>query len=161
MAPVLPLPVPDPPVPDPPVRPDITAAVRRGASQLLLDHGHLPVWEFTLANGRRADICAVGPRGQIVIVEVKSSVEDFRADTKWPLYAPFCDSFYFAVAPGFPQDLLPPGPGLIVADGFGAEIIRCAPARDLAGARRRAVTLALLRHSAAREASRLLGRQGL
>jgi hypothetical protein len=154
MAPVLPL-----PVPDPPVRPDVTASVRRGASQLLLDHGHLPVWEFTLANGRRADICAVGPRGEIVIVEVKSSPEDFRADAKWPQYEPFCDSFYFAVAPGFPQGLLPEGVGLIVADTFGAEIVRCAPSHALAAARRKALTLALLRHSAAREAARLLARQ--
>jgi hypothetical protein len=153
MAPVLPL-----PVPDPPVRPDVTASVRRGASQLLLDHGHLPVWEFTLSNGRRADICAVGPRGEIVIVEVKSSAEDFKADAKWPQYGPFCDSFYFAVAPGFPQALLPPDVGLIVADSFGAEIIRCAQPHALAAARRRVITLALLRHSAAREATRLLAR---
>ena len=155
MAPVLPL-----PVPDPPVRPEVTAAVRRGASQLLLDHAYLPVWEFTLANGRRADICAIGPRGEISIVEVKSSVEDFKADDKWPHYEPFCDSFYFAVPPGFPMSLLPDGPGLIVADAFGAEIVRPAPLHLLAGARRKAVTLAFARHAAARGAACMLGRPG-
>ena len=94
--------------------------VTRGAARLWLQLGYAPVLEAPLPNGRRADVMALGRRGEIVIVEVKSSLEDFRTDAKWREYQPFCDSFYFAVTPEFPREVLPPGPGLIVADGFGA-----------------------------------------
>lgn len=140
----------DLPEPAAPVRPEVTVAVRAGATRLLIHHGHAPVWEFALANGRRADICGVDPRGEVAIVEVKSGVEDFRADGKWPDYEPYCDRFYFAVAPAFPQELLPGHCGLIVADAFGAEIIRPAPLHALAPARRKAMLVSLARHAAFR-----------
>jgi len=78
-----------------------------------------------IKNGRRADIMALGPRGQIAIAEVKSSLEDFRTDRKWGEYLPYCDAFYFAVAPEFPRGILPETPGLIVADGFGGAGLSC------------------------------------
>ena len=93
---------------------------------------------------------ALGRKGDIVIVEVKSGVEDYRVDRKWPQYAPFCDAFFFAVAPEFPQDLLPEHPGLMVADGFGGAIVRHAPPAPLAPARRKALTLAFGRLAAMR-----------
>jgi hypothetical protein len=93
---------------------------------------------------------ALGPRGQIAIVEVKSGIEDFRADRKWGDYLPFCDAFYFAVAPEFPMDALPAEPGLIVADAFDGAVVREAPAAPLAGARRKALTLAFARLAALR-----------
>ena len=131
-------------------RPELTLAVRQGATRYLIHAGFAPVWEFTLANNRRADICALSQKGELMIVEVKSGVEDFKTDAKWPEYAPYCDLFYFAVAPDFPLDLIPPEPGLIVADAFGAEIVRPAPRFDLAPARRKAVTLSFARHAAVR-----------
>jgi hypothetical protein len=135
-------------------RPDITIAVRQGATRCLVHAGYSPIWEFSLANNRRADICGLSPKGELVIVEVKSGIEDFKADNKWHEYAPFCDLFYFAVMPDFPFDLIPSqadkAPGLIVADAFGAEIIRHAPRFDLAPARRKAVTLSFARHAAMR-----------
>ena len=138
----------------PAARPDVTVAVRHGATRCLIHAGYAPIWEFTLANNRRADICGLSHKGELVIVEVKSGVEDFRTDAKWPEYAPYCDLFYFAVAPDFPVDLIPAhgeqAPGLIVADGFGAEIVRRAPRFDLAPARRKAVTLSFARHAASR-----------
>jgi hypothetical protein len=137
-------------MPAPVARPDVTLQVRAGATRLLLDCGWTPTWEFTLANNRRADICALGPKGELAIVEVKSGPEDFRVDMKWPEYGPFCDNFYFAVAATFPVAMLPPEPGLIIADAFGAEIVRAAPRFDLAPARRKAVTLAFARHAAMR-----------
>ena len=88
---------------------------------------------------------ALGRKGDIVICEVKSGVEDYRVDRKWPEYAPFCDAFFFAVAPEFPQALLPEHPGLIVADGFGGAMMREATATPLAPARRKALTLAFAR----------------
>src|SRR5271154_3829882 len=91
-------------------RPETTAAVTRGAGRLFLALGYAPLAEVSLPNGRRADLMAVGPRGEIAIVEVKSSFEDYRADRKWSEYQPFCDSFYFAVAPHFPRQVLPEGP---------------------------------------------------
>ena len=112
--------------------------------------GYAPLLEAPLPNGRRADVMALGPRGEVVIVEVKSSLEDFRADQKWREYLTYCDAFYFAVAPEFPRAVLPEGPGLIVADGFGGAILTEAPSAPLAGARRKALTLAFGRLAALR-----------
>ena len=104
-------------------RPETTGAVTRGAGRLLQALGFAPLAEVCLPNGRRADLMALGPKGEIVIVEVKSSLEDYRCDRKWGEYLPFCDAFYFAVAPEFPRHILPDGPGLIVADGFGGAVV--------------------------------------
>jgi hypothetical protein len=133
-------------------RPETTASVTRGAARLLTALGYAPLAEVTLPNGRRADLMALGPKGQIFIVEVKSSVEDFRTDGKWHEYQPYCDAFAFAVAPEFPRDILPAEPGLIVADGFGGAVLREAPVAALAGARRKALTLAFGRLAALRAA---------
>jgi len=133
-------------------RPETTATVTRGAFRLLTALGYAPLSEVTLPNGRRADLMALGPKGQIFIVEVKSGVEDFRVDLKWPEYRPYCDAFAFAVAPEFPREILPEEPGLIVADGFGGAILREAPVEALAGARRKALTLAFARLAALRAA---------
>lgn len=133
-------------------RPEITATVTRGAARLLVALGYAPLSEVTLPNGRRADLMALGPKGQIFIVEVKSGIEDFRVDLKWPEYRPYCDAFAFAVAPEFPREILPQDPGLIVADGFGGAILREAPVEALTGARRKALTLAFARLAALRAA---------
>jgi len=129
-------------------RPEVTDAVTRGAARLFDALGYAPLLEVGLPNGRRADIMALGPRGQIAIVEVKSSLEDFRVDLKWPEYLPYCDAFFFAVAPEFPRDILPEGPGLVIADGFGGAVLTEAPATPLAPARRKALTLAFARLAA-------------
>jgi hypothetical protein len=113
----------------------------RGVCRALTDLGYAPLPEFRLASGRRADIFALSDRGEAVIVEIKSSVEDFRADHKWPDYQPWCDRFYFAVAEGFPRELVPEECGLIVADSWSAMILRDPPVRALAPARRKALTL--------------------
>ncbi|RZJ97690.1 MAG: DNA repair protein MmcB-related protein [Brevundimonas sp.] len=131
-------------------RPDTTLAVTRGAARLMLDLGYAPLLEVGLPNGRRADVMALGPRGDIAIVEVKSGIEDYRVDRKWHEYAPFCDAFYFAVAPEFPDGVLPDEPGLIVADGFGGAVVREAPSAPLAPARRKALTIAFARLGAMR-----------
>jgi hypothetical protein len=131
-------------------RPEITSAVTRGAARLFVALGYAPLLEVGLPNGRRADIMAVGPRGQIALAEVKSGVEDFRADQKWGDYLPFCDAFYFAVAPEFPRHVLPEEPGLIVADAFDGAVLREAPLAALAGARRKALTVAFARLAAGR-----------
>ena len=131
-------------------RPETTLAVTRGAGRLLTALGYAPLAEVCLPNGRRADLMALGRKGQIFIVEVKSGLEDYRADRKWGEYLDYCDAFYFAVAPEFPREILPQGPGLIVADGFGGAILIDAPVEPLAGARRKALTLAFARLAAMR-----------
>lgn len=131
-------------------RPETTLSVTRGAARLMADLGYAPLLEVALPNGRRADVMALGPRGEIVICEVKSGVEDYRCDLKWREYGPFCDAFYFAVAPEFPQDLLEGDCGLIVADGFGGAVVREATATPLAPARRKALTIAFARLGAMR-----------
>jgi hypothetical protein len=133
-------------------RPETTATVTRGAARFLVALGYAPLAEVALPNGRRADLMAIGRKGEILIVEVKSSVEDFRTDQKWHEYQPYCDAFAFAVAPEFPREILPEEPGLIVADGFGGAILREAPVIQLVGARRKALTLAFARLAALRAA---------
>lgn len=131
-------------------RPETTLAVTRGAAMLMVDLGYAPLLEVGLPNGRRADVMAIGRRGDIIICEVKSSLEDYRCDAKWREYGPFCDAFYFAVAPEFPQSVLEGDCGLIVADGFGGAVVREARTAPLAPARRKALTLAFARLGALR-----------
>jgi hypothetical protein len=107
--------------------------------------GAMPMMEFTPAPGLRVDVIALAPDGGVVIVECKSGLPDFRADTKWRGYLPWCDRFYFAVDNAFPDQVLPAEEGMIRADAHGAEIIREATARPLAPARRKALTLRLAR----------------
>jgi hypothetical protein len=133
-------------------RPETTGAVTRGAAKLLVALGYAPLAEVVLPNGRRADLMALGPRGEIAIVEVKSCLEDYRVDLKWGEYQPYCDAFYFAVSPEFPREILPEGPGLIVADGFGGAVLTEAPVEPLVTARRKALTLAFARLAAMRTA---------
>lgn len=113
----------------------------RGTCRLLTAHGYGTLTEVTLRTGRRVDVMALAPDGGILVVEVKSSVRDFRGDRKWRDYLDFCDQFFFAVGEGFPHDILPGEPGLIIADRFGAAILREAPEARLAPARRKALIL--------------------
>ncbi|HYE43743.1 MAG TPA: DNA repair putative endonuclease MmcB [Caulobacteraceae bacterium] len=131
-------------------RPETTQTVTRGAARLFQALGYAPLLEVGLPNGRRADVMALGPRGEIAIVEVKSGIDDYRVDRKWPEYLDYCDTFYFAVAPEFPREVLAEGPGLIVADGFGGAILTDSPRAPLAGARRKALTIAFARLAAGR-----------
>lgn len=124
-----------------PCRDEITQAVTRGVGRALGEFGYGVLTEVSLASGRRADIMAIDRSGEIVIVEVKSSIEDFRTDQKWPEYREWCDRLYFAVAEEFPRDILPEDTGLIIADRFGGVILRPAPVTPLAAARRRALLL--------------------
>ena len=123
--------------------------IQRGVRRLLAEMGCVSLPEFSLANGRRADVIALCGAGRLTIVEIKSSVADFRADRKWPDYRDFCDRFFFAIPDTVPESLIPEACGLIVADAFGAAILREPPAHPLAGARRKAVTLRFA-HNAAR-----------
>lgn len=134
----------------PPARPDITRAVCRGAARHLREHGYAVVKEMTFANGRRGDIVALSPSGELLVVEVKSGLADYRIDGKWPDYRDYCDAFLFAVAPDFPQEILPDDVGLIIADAYGGALIREAPRHPLAPARRKALTIAFGRLAAAR-----------
>lgn len=126
------------------------AGIVRGVQRMFAELGLASLTEVTLANGRRADVMAVGPKGEIVIVEVKSCLQDFRVDQKWPEYAPYCDRFYFAVDCDFPKERIPEICGLLVCDGFGGAILREGEASPLSGARRKAVTLSFARLAAAR-----------
>lgn len=106
--------------------------------------------EVPLANGRRADVLGVGPKGEIWIVEIKSSLVDFRVDGKWPNYKDYCDRFFFAKPPELDTAIFPESEGLIVADAHGAEMLRAAPDFPLPPSRRRAMMLRLVRLGADR-----------
>lgn len=126
------------------------AAIARGASRLLWTLGYAVVPEVVLASGRRADLLAISIKGEIWIVEIKSSLADFRADSKWPEYREFCDRLLFAVDRMFPAEILPEDTGLIIADRYGAEMMREAPLHGLTAARRKALTLRCARVAATR-----------
>jgi hypothetical protein len=115
--------------------------VARGVSRLLMQEGFSPILEFTLANGRRLDVAALGNNGTVLGVEIKVAVGDLKQDIKWPDYLEFCELFYFAIPPDFPDELVPADTGLIVADRYGGAIVRPSPVATLHASRRKAVTL--------------------
>lgn len=124
--------------------------IARGTGRHLRALGRAVIAELPLADGRRADLMALCPRGTITIIEVKSCLADFRADGKWEDYRQWCDHFYFAVDRGFPLEHIPDECGLIVADRFDAEALRQPAEHRLAAARRKAVTLRFARCAALR-----------
>lgn len=126
------------------------AAIQRGTCRFLQEIGHSVVTELALSTGHRADVVALGRTGEIWVIEIKSSLADFQADSKWPEYRGHCDRFFFAVASDFPLHVLPEETGLILADRFGAEMMREAPEHKLAGGTRKAVTLRFARAAATR-----------
>ncbi|MBV9395740.1 MAG: MmcB family DNA repair protein [Methylobacteriaceae bacterium] len=115
--------------------------IARGTRRLLRAAGWTSLTELALPSGRRADIVAVSGDSSLAIVEIKSSLADFRADRKWRDYRLHCDQLFFAVSPDMPLDVLPEDAGLIIADAFGAEIVRDAPVHRMAAATRRAMLL--------------------
>lgn len=125
-------------------------AVLRGTSRLLVAHGLSCIAELTLPNTRRADLVGISKDGEISIVEVKSSLADFRSDNKWHEYRDYCDKLYFAVSPEFPVDVLPETTGLILADNYWGEIVRQAPIEKLATARRKTMIIRFGRTAATR-----------
>ncbi len=116
-----------------------TALVSLATTRFCALRGWATVAEMPLPNGRRADVLALLPDGGFAIIEVKSCARDFLSDAKWPEYRAYCDRLYFAVDLDFPQELLPPEAGLLVADGTEAAQLRDAPVHPLAPARRRAL----------------------
>src|SRR5690606_11283906 len=120
--------------------------VQRGVMRFLrAAHDFCCFAEVPLANGRRADVLGLGPKGEIWIVEIKSSLIDYQVDSKWPDYKAFCDRFFFAKPPELDPDIFPAREGLIVADAHDAAVLRMADESPLPGARRRALTLRLAR----------------
>lgn len=124
--------------------------VQRGVCRILRDAGFATLTEFTLASGRRADVIGVNERGVFWIVEVKSSLEDFRTDSKWPEYREFCDRLFFAIPPQMDRAIIPAETGLIVADQYGADILREPLESQLHASRRRSLMLAFARAAALR-----------
>jgi hypothetical protein len=129
---------------------DIAAEIRRGLRRMMADHGYGTLSEFRLASGRRVDVIGLNAEGIFAVVEIKSSIEDFRADRKWHEYLGFCERFYFAVPEQFPTEAIPPHCGLIVADGFGAAIRRDSEPLKLNANRKRRMLVSFAMVAAAR-----------
>ncbi|PRY94736.1 hypothetical protein BCF33_0334 [Hasllibacter halocynthiae] len=113
-------------------------------------HGFACLEEFSPTRGLRTDVCALGPKGEVWVVECKSSRADFQSDGKWQGYLEWCDRYFWAVDGAFPQELLPDGTGIILADAWDAVIHRPAPEERMAGARRKALTQRFARCAAQR-----------
>jgi hypothetical protein len=124
--------------------------VARGTMRLLHQFGFSAVSELALPSGRRADLVALNSAGEIWIVEIKSSIEDFRADQKWMDYRAHCDRLFFATTLEVPCEIFPKDTGLIVADAFGAQIQCEAPEHRLHAATRKSMMLAFARCAALR-----------
>ena len=125
-------------------------AVARGTMRLLHQFGFSAVSELPLPSGRRADLVALNNASEIWIVEIKSSIEDFRADQKWPEDRTHCDRLFFATALHVPLEIFPSDVGLILADAFGAAVEREAPEHRLSPATRRSIMLRFARTAATR-----------
>jgi hypothetical protein len=134
-------------------------AVARGTTRYLHALGYSVVGELPLPSGRRADLVALGGDGEIIIVEIKSSVADFRADQKWMEYRLHCDRLFFATVADVPCEIFPADAGLIVADAFGAAIVCEAPEHRLPAATRKTVMLRFA-HAAALRLQALADPQG-
>ncbi|MBD3677142.1 MAG: MmcB family DNA repair protein [Rhodobacteraceae bacterium] len=122
----------------------------RGVCRHLLSHDFVSVVELTPTPGLRVDVMALGPKGEIWVVECKSSRADFTSDSKWQGYLDWCDRYFWAVDAEFPTELLPDDTGLIIADSYGAEIVRLGPEDKLPPARRKVLTRKFARHAALR-----------
>lgn len=122
----------------------------RGVCRYLTSLGFVCVEELVPASGLRVDVMALGPKGEIWIVGCKSSRADFMSDAKWHGYVPYCDRYFWAVDESFPIDLLPEETGLVIADPYGAEILRMGPEVRMASARRKAMVQKFARHAARR-----------
>lgn len=122
----------------------------RGVCRLLASHGFATVEEFVPDRGLRMDVMALGPKGELWVVECKSSRADFQSDSKWQGYLEWADRYFWAVDSEFPTDLLPAESGLIIADGYGGEILRMPEATKLAAARRSKLTRKFAFHAARR-----------
>ena len=122
----------------------------RGVCRHLRGHGFVTVEELVPTSGLRVDVMALGPKGEIWIVECKSGRADYATDRKWHLYLDWCDRFFWAVDADFPTGLLPEDTGWMLADGYDAEIIRMGPNTPVAPARRKALVQGFARHAALR-----------
>ena len=122
----------------------------RGVCRALQGYDFVSIVEFTPERGKRVDVMALGPKGEIWVVECKSSRADFTSDAKWEGYLDWCDRYFWAVDDAFPTELLPDETGLIIADAYNAEIIRMAPEVKLAAARRSVLIRKFARHAALR-----------
>lgn len=129
---------------------DKAMLVRRGVQVLLHEMRHSVLPELPLASGRRADLISLSVKGEIWIIEIKSSIEDFRVDRKWPEYRLHCDRLFFATHPEVPTDIFPEECGLILSDGYGAHMLRDAPEHKLPPATRKSVMLDFSRTAATR-----------
>lgn len=137
-------------MPSPAPLPQPGQLLARGVRRHLLAHDFVSVEEFVPARGLRVDVMALGPKGEIWVVECKSSRADFHADSKWQGYLKWCDRYFWAVDAGFPVDLLPEQTGLIIADAYDAEIVRMGSEAKLAPARRKVMVQKFARHAARR-----------
>ena len=128
----------------------VAAELQRGVCRALRALGLSVVTELSLANGRRADVVALSGGGDVLIVEIKSCLLDYQTDGKWQDYRAFCDRLYFAVNADFPCEIIPVQAGLILADRFGAELVREPAEARLSAARRKAMMLCFARAAALR-----------
>ena len=122
----------------------------RGVCRHLASHGFACIEEFVPERGKRVDVMGLGPKGEIWVIECKSSRSDFQTDKKWEGYLEWCDRYFWAVDEAFPTELLPEGTGLIIADAYDAEIIRMGEEDTLAAARRKVLLAKFARHAARR-----------
>jgi len=141
----MPVALPDRPAPHHPGQ-----LLARGVCRHLRDRGFVTVEELVPAPGLRVDVMALGPKGDLWVIECKSSRADYLADRKWQGYLAWCDRFFWAVDADFPTDLLPADSGIMLADRYGAEIVRIGPETRLAASRRRVMVQTFARFAAAR-----------
>lgn len=129
---------------------EMAMMIRRGIIKGFSESDLVFLPELTLSNSRRADLISLNRKGEVIIFEIKSSIADFQADSKWHEYKAYCDKFYFVTHPSVPKEIFPENEGFVFADEHGCEIIREAETHKLAPATRKALTLRFARSAALR-----------
>lgn len=124
--------------------------IARGVCRHLKHYDFACIEEFVPIKGARVDIIAVGPKGEIWIIECKSSANDYLQDQKWEKYLPFCDRYFWAVPQNFPTNILPAYDGLIIADSYDAEIIRYGPEYKINPQKRKKIITKIARNASDR-----------
>ena len=124
--------------------------IQRGVTRYFQQNDVFLLPELSLSSGRRADLVGIDGKGKVILIEIKSSIEDFKVDRKWPQYREYCDLFYFASHKDVPIEIFPQDEGYILADNYGAEIIRHAQEEKISAANRKAITLRFARSAALR-----------
>lgn len=124
-------------------RKETTQKLAKAAMHYFVHKNYSCHYEFGVGKWgkRRLDLLCLNLKGNLVGIEVKSCNADYRADSKWKEYLPFCNKLYLLIPPKmlkskfYPQilsDLKPWGVGVMTLGENGyIQVVKSAKSRDV------------------------------